>query len=63
MYMRMKQKYFFLLKEKFQNGRLKKAYFPKRPILEIFSRKVHGLILGLVGLIDAKGIDKSKFLG
>ena len=35
----------------FQNGR-----FSKSPILEIFLRKFHRLVLGLVGLIDAKAI-------
>ena len=32
-------------------------HFPASPILNIFSWKFHGLVLGLVGLIDAKGID------
>ena len=36
----------------FQNGR-----FSKSPILEIFLRKFHRLVLGLVGLIDAKAIN------
>ena len=35
----------------------KKLRFSKLPILKIFSRKFHGLVLGLVELIDAKGID------
>ena len=35
----------------------KKTYFPKRPILEFFMQKFLGLVLELVGLIDAKGID------
>ena len=39
----------------FQNGR-----FSKSPILEIFSRKFHRLVLGLVELIDAKGIDVAQ---
>ena len=39
----------------FQNGR-----FSKSPILKIFLRKFHRLILGLVGLIDAKGIDVAQ---
>ena len=51
-------------KKKFQNGRLKnskwppqkKTHFPALPILNIFSWKFHGLVLGLVELIDAKGI-------
>ena len=36
----------------FQNGR-----FSKSPILKTLLGKFHGLVLGLVGLIDAKGID------
>jgi hypothetical protein len=40
----------------FQNGRLKLG-FSKPPILKKCLRKFHGLVLGLVGLIDAKGID------
>ena len=39
----------------FQNGR-----FSKSPILKIFLRKFHRLVLGLVGLIDAKGIDVAQ---
>ena len=35
----------------------KKAHFSKSPILKIFSRKFLRLVLGLVGLNDAKGID------
>ena len=50
--------------KKIQDGRLrkfkmaasKKPYFPALPILNIFSWKFHGLVLGLVELIDAKGI-------
>ena len=38
----------------------KKAYFPKSPILKIFWRKFHGLVLGLVGLNDAKPIDLAQ---
>ena len=34
----------------------KKQSFSKSPILKIFSQKFHRLVLGLVGLIDAKGI-------
>ena len=50
--MRMKQKKYFFFEEKnskwpiFQNGR-----FSKSPILEIFSRKFHRSVLGLVELI------------
>ncbi len=58
--MRMKQKKIFFEEKNskwpiFQNGR-----FSKLPILEIFSRKFHRLVLGLVGLIDAKGIDVAQ---
>ena len=35
----------------------KKGHFPSPPILNIFFQKFHGWVLGLVGLIDAKGID------
>ena len=35
---------------------LKKARFPAPPILNIFLQKFHGVVLGLVELIDAKGI-------
>ena len=37
----------------------KKSHFPAPPILNIFSWKFHGLVLGLVELIDAKGIGLS----
>ena len=54
--------------KKIQNGRLrkfkmaasKKPHFPAPPILNIFSWDFHGLVLGLVGLIDAKGIKAQK---
>ena len=54
--------------KKIQNGRLrklkmaasKKPHFPAPPILNIFSSNFHGLVLGLVGLIDAKGIDLAQ---
>ena len=39
---------------------LKKVHFSKSPILEKFLRKFHGLVLGLVGLNDAKGIDVAQ---
>ena len=59
--MRMKEKKIFFFEEKnskwpiFQNGR-----FSKSPILEIFSRKFHRSVLGLVGLIDAKAINVAQ---
>ena len=46
-----------ILQKKNQNSRPKKSSFPAPPILNIFSRKFNGLVLRLVGLIDAKGID------
>ena len=39
----------------FQNGD-----FSKSPILKTFSGKFHGLVLGLVGLIDAEGINMTQ---
>ena len=39
----------------FQNGR-----FSKSPILKFFLQKLHRLVLGLVGLIDAKGINVTQ---
>ena len=47
-------------KKKIQKGRLKKGHFPAPPILNIFFQKFHGLVLGLVELNDAKGIDVSQ---
>ena len=38
----------------------KKVHFSKSPILKNFLWKFHGSVLGLVGLIDAKGIDLSQ---
>ena len=40
----------------------KKAHFPAPPILNILSQKFHGLVLGLVELIDAKGIGMAQFI-
>ena len=52
--------FFFFLKKKFKMVDSKKSYFLKSPILKIFSRKFHGLVLGLVGLNDAKPIDLAQ---
>jgi hypothetical protein len=38
----------------------KKLSFSIPPIHNIFFQKFHGLVLGLVGLIDAKGIDVAQ---
>ena len=40
----------------------KKGHFPDLPILNIFFQKFHGLVLGLVELIDAKGIDVAQLI-
>jgi hypothetical protein len=48
------------LKKKIQNGRLKKTAIFNLPNSQYFFMKVHGLILGLVGLDDAKGIDVAR---
>ena len=53
--MRMKQKKIFFEEKKF-----KMADFSKWPILKIFLRKFHRLVLGLVGLIDAKAINVAQ---
>ena len=46
--------------KKFKTADSKKARFSKSPILKIFSRKFLRLVLGLVGLNDAKGIDVAQ---
>jgi hypothetical protein len=38
----------------------KKLWFSKLPILKNILQKFQGLVLGLVGLIDAKGIDVAQ---
>ena len=57
--MKQKKKFFFEEKNSkwpiFQNGR-----FSKSSILEIFSRKFYRLVLGSVGLIDAKPINVAQ---
>ena len=52
--------FFFLLKFKIQNGRLKKLSFSTSPKAEQFPPKFQGLVLGLVELIDLKGIDVAQ---
>ena len=39
---------------------LQNSRFSKSPILKIFFRKFSELVLGLVGLIDVKGIDVAQ---
>jgi hypothetical protein len=58
--MGMKQNFFFFLKKKIQNGRLKKTEFFKIANSQNFLRKFHGLVLGLVELIDVKGNDVAQ---
>ena len=54
------KKKIFFRKKKFKMADSKKQRFSKSPILKIFSRKFHRLVLGLVGLNDAKGIDLAQ---
>ena len=57
-------------KKKNQNDRLRKfkmaasknPRFPALPILNIFSWNFYGLVLGLIELIDAKGIEMSQLI-
>ena len=57
--MGMKQKNFFFEK-KIQNGRLKQTDISTSPKAEQFQPKFYGLVLGLVRLIDAKGINVTQ---
>ena len=52
--------FIFFWKKKFKMAAYKKCHFPAPPILNIFLWKFHGLVLGLVELIDAKGIDMAQ---
>ena len=45
---------------KFKMADSKKGHFSKSPILNIILWKLHGLVLGLVGLNDATGIDMAQ---
>ena len=55
--LRFEGKKHLFLKKKIKMVAKKKAYFSKSPVLKKFSQKFHGLVLGFVGLIDAKDID------
>ena len=46
--------------KKNQNGRLKKTEIFNSLNSQYFFMKIYGLVLGLVGLIDAKGIDVAQ---
>ena len=50
----------FFEKIKFKMADLKKGHFSKSPIVNIFLRKFYGAVLGLVELIDAKGIGMAQ---
>jgi hypothetical protein len=54
--MGMKQIFFFFFEKKFKMADSKKLSFSTSPKAEQFPPKFHGLVLRLVGLIDAKGI-------
>jgi hypothetical protein len=45
---------------KFKMAAYKNGHFPASPILNIFLWNFHGLVSGLVELIDAKGIDVAQ---
>ena len=52
--------YFFFRKKKSKMADLKKPHFAKRSILNIFLPNWAGWVLGLVGLIDVKGINLAQ---
>ena len=58
--MGMKQKYIIFEKKIPKWPTHKKLSFTILPILNTFFQKFHGLVLGLVRLIDAKGIDMAQ---
>ena len=58
--MGMKQKKNFLEKNNPKWPILQNGHFSKWPIFKLFLWKFHGLVLGLVGLIDVKGIDVAQ---
>ena len=58
--MRMKQKKIFFFEKKIKMAYSKKPSFSTLPKAEQFPPKLHGLVLGLVGLIDAKGINVTQ---
>ena len=58
--MRIKQKKNFFWKKNQKWPFFKNGHFSKSPILKIFSQNFYRLVLGLVGLIDAKSIDVAQ---
>ena len=59
-YFRGDEAIFFSFEKKFKMADSKKLSFSTSPKAEQFPPKFHGLALGLVGLIDAKGIDLAQ---
>ena len=58
--MGMKQKKLGFFRKKHQMADWKKLSFSIPPILNIVFQKFQGLVLGSIGLIDAKGIDVAQ---
>ena len=56
----MSEKLFFFIGKKIKVANTQKKSFSKSPILKKFCLKFHRVALGLVGLIDAKGIDVAQ---
>ena len=56
------KKNFFFLKKKFKMDDSKKLSFSATPKAEQLSPKFHRLVLGLVGLIDVKGINVTQLI-
>ena len=56
------KKKIFFWKKKLKSPTQKKSHFPTPPIINIFSWNFYGLILGLVELIDAKGIGVAQLI-
>ena len=54
------KKNFFFRKKKSKMADSKKPHFAKRSILNIFLPNQEGWVLGIVELIDAKGIDLAQ---
>ena len=58
--MGMKQNFFYFCEKKFKMADSKQLRFSKSPILNIFPQKFYRLVIGLIGLIDAKDIDVAQ---
>ena len=55
--------YLFLKKKELKMADSKKLRFSTPPILNIFFQKIHRLVFGLVGLIDAKALMRLNLYG